>query len=114
MGGLHDELIRQCRYYKGESENPFEGSTKAMLWYYEQCWVSFEESLDDSSKAEVLKESIDGYIRLGLQDFSKDDGTPIGIKAILLNRYLHWGGMLIEDEVEAFKRWYVREYLNKK
>ncbi len=37
-----NDLIKQCRYYKGEEENPFEGKeqNKGMLWFYDMLWFS--------------------------------------------------------------------------
>lgn len=31
-----EELIRQCRYYKGEEENPFDDSDRRLLGDYER------------------------------------------------------------------------------
>ena len=52
------ELIKQCRYYKGEDESPWEGvdQDKDALWFYESCWAS---SGDD-------KHMIDEYCYAGL------------------------------------------------
>ena len=34
------QLLKSCRYYKGEKECP-EGfdQNQQMLWFYESCWV---------------------------------------------------------------------------
>ena len=38
-----------------------------------------------------------------------DDGVPISIKALLWNRYMHWGGN--PNDLYGFRGWYKREYL---
>ncbi len=37
-----DELIKQCRYYKGEEECSFDGidQDKTLFWSYEETWVN--------------------------------------------------------------------------
>ena len=35
-----EELIKQCRYYKGQEENPFIGSDIAWFWDMERVYVS--------------------------------------------------------------------------
>ena len=36
-----EELIKQCRYFKGEAGNPYTGKDqdKSMFWDYERMWV---------------------------------------------------------------------------
>lgn len=49
-------LLKSCRYYKGEDQNPFEGKdqNKSMLWFYESVWVnSSKSSVDDSILASM-------------------------------------------------------------
>lgn len=101
-------LIAQCRYYKGEKENPYKKREDAepdgMLWYYESCWVRMMQ--ED-------KQMIDGqmqeYIYYGLKHFSEDDGVPMSIKSLLFNRYGHWN--VYDSDIENFKRWYKKTYL---
>ncbi len=33
------DLLKYCRYYKGEDNSPFEEQNKSMLWFYERSWV---------------------------------------------------------------------------
>ena len=45
---------------------------------------------------------------------SKDgENTPLTMKALLLNRYLHWGGDYapIDVALKAFEKWYEEHYL---
>lgn len=104
-----NELLKYCRYYKGETEAPPEINEegKANFWYYEQLWVEREEFRDENNY------NTQEYINFGLADFNKDDGTPLTLKAILFNRHCHWnGGYGIENDIKTFKEWYKSYYLN--
>ena len=55
-------------------------------------------SIDDYFLNETLS-----YIREGLGDFCADDGVPISMKALLYNRFCHWGWCETPD---TFRSWY--------
>lgn len=59
-----EELIKQCRYYKGEEECPFErGSINALWWAGER---SLSESVSsDESFFQRLKDSLEDAIASG-------------------------------------------------
>lgn len=103
-------LILQCRYYKGEpsapkplNDAPVEFS---LFWDYERLWV--EWSMKGDPMLKTFEEEINAY---NLKS-KEGDNTPLTLKALLLNRYLHWGGYgPIEDELKSFENWYAREYL---
>ena len=59
---------------------------KTVAHMYEENWVRFH--FDDSDY--LLNETL-FYIKEGLADFHADDGVPISMKAILYNRFCHWG-----------------------
>lgn len=100
-----EELIKFCKYYKGEKECPYtndspEDSMKRHFWNYESYWVDS----DDKIRSENV-----GLLRAyGLEDFNANDGTPISLKALLLNRWGHWEGLY---DIEGFKKWYLADYL---
>lgn len=50
----------------------------------------------------LLNETI-YYIREGLGNFCSEDGVPLSMKAILYNRFCHWGWCETPD---TFRRWY--------
>ena len=60
---------------------------------------------------QYLKDMVEEYKFFGLENFNINDGVPIGIKAILFNRYMHWCGGY-GDDAESFRTWYVENYLN--
>lgn len=65
---------------------------------YEEYWVQYHLNGDDY----LLNETI-WYIRKGLGDFCSDDGVPMGMKAILFNRFCYWGW---GETADTFRRWY--------
>lgn len=96
------DLLHHCRYYKGEKENPFEG-TKKMLWYYEQTWVHLTLS-NDEDDSNLLSKALEEYILAGLDDFEEYDHIPLTLKAILYNRFEQW------NEGDGFKEFYHKYY----
>lgn len=101
------ELLKHCRYYKGENENPYEGKdqNKAMLWFYEWVWIN------DTLQGHSFNEMLEDYKEYGLEPFNADDGVPMSLKAQLFNRYMHWcGGYGKDEDVKGFKRFYSESY----
>ena len=72
-----EELIKQCRYYKGEEESPYEGvdQDKDMIWFYESHWVMSGASLD----------MVSDYNRLHI--VTDNITIPTSLKALLFNRF---------------------------
>ena len=115
-------LLDYCGFYKGEDENPFQRALKesrfpgtllsdeemqkanvsSMIWFYEECWVKF------TINWECGFSYCNKYLRDGLEDFLKDNGTPMSLKALLHNRFFHWSGGY--ETVEDFKNWYIGNY----
>jgi len=93
------ERMAVCRFWHGEEQ--CEGN----LAFYERKWVYLIE--EDPEYMEYL---VTGYIQRGLELFSLDDGVPLGLKAMLFNRYEHWSSGY-GDVVDRFKNWYLSEYL---
>lgn len=93
-----DRLIKYCRYY-GHPER--EGNP--CIADYERKWV--EDILN--KKGNPLD-----YVELDdlcwLETFSMNDGVPLGIKAILYNRYWHWSSY---NTLDDFIHWYFNTYL---
>ena len=116
-------LLNFCGFYKGETEAPFDkrlkqleksGSEKlteklrsrlqtaSSFWFYEERWIMF------TLNHECGHSYCGHYLRDGLGDFLKDNGTPMTLKALLHNRYMHWGGDY--EHIENFKSWYIEQY----
>ena len=101
-------LQSQCRYYNGESEPPRslpEGCD--LMWGYERNWVLW--SLKNDPVMEQFQRMIEEF-HLENKD---GDKTPLTMKALLLNRYLHWAGAYapIEEALKHFEKWYMDHYL---
>ena len=100
-----EELILDCRYYNGESEPPEE--TDSLMWGYEEAWVRMV--LENNP---IPQNCLDYYTkRYDLPSMLpyEEDGTPLGIKAILWNRLDHWS--YYTADADDFKNWYRREYV---
>lgn len=65
---------------------------------YEECWVRFHFNDD----IYIYNNTIE-YISHGLGDFHADNGVPISMKAILFNRFCHWG---YAETPDSFRKWY--------
>ena len=126
-----EELIKQCRYYKGESDSPFEKELlkhevnkdhlpppECMRTEYEGLSPEEVDKLRDShwfwtyerywvklhhDQGDTIKE-LDEEGRVLLQEgIIAKDNTPLSLKAMLFNRYAHSGG-----SHEEFKSFYAR------
>ena len=107
-----EELILDCRYYNGEDEVPDTlPKGKEIFWDYERVWIKW------------ILEGF-GQLQKDINYFSEvydlphllpeSDGTPLGLKALLFNRYDHWVGFRSgtrEDYAQEFKNWYLQYYV---
>lgn len=103
------DLIKFCKYYKGEEKNPYEGKeqNEAMFWGYESKWIDFNFTKEGR---ELLADYITDYVSTGLAMFEMQDDTPASLKALLFNRYCHWSSGSMIDCVEPFKTFYKKYY----
>lgn len=96
------ELLKLCRYYKGEDKNPYEGKdqNKAMLWSYEQIWLKMAgEDTPNSLLADYCL-----YLHRDLPELIDHARVPVSLIALLYDRYTHFGG-----GAEGFKK-LIEEY----
>lgn len=102
-------LLGFCKYYQGEENNPYEkeDTNKAMLWFYERCWVHSMNNYGDGYFHSMIGE----YNSVGLKDFEKEDGVPYTLKALMFNRYCK-GCFSTVEAVEPFKEFYRIYYTN--
>lgn len=111
-----NNLLKYCRYYKGEKSNPFKGKDgyNGYFWDYERVWV--EQTLLSYKETETsfFDDMIEEYLHSGLATFQQKDDTPVTLKALLYNRYGHWSGLPMLENAEPFKKWYLHEYLGVK
>ena len=103
-----EDLIKVCKYYKGELECP-KSCKSDMFWHYEFKWVMLR--MDEDS--DLLHDYLNDYDNAGLLDFEQNDGTPATLKALLFNRFCHWNSGTMLECVEPFKEFYENEYIKK-
>ena len=114
---MNSDLLKFCRYYKGEEENPYENinQNEAMFWFYEKSWISFITGSYGNVSAErnaknLISEYLTDYLNSGLANFSFNDGIPLTLKTLLFNRYQHWN----MSGVDGFMKFYKKEYLKER
>lgn len=108
-----DELIKQCRYYKGEEENPFDGvdQDKTSFWYYEEMWVNRFKG--DYIDEQMTQSRYLAFPSVANANRGKLSAVPVSLQLLLFNRYMHWlgGYRSLEDDVASFVAWLKRVYL---
>lgn len=99
----NDQLLKSCRYYKGEEQNPFIASDSdyALLWTLEKAWVSEAES----GKTSVLLIEYCDNLRHDIPEWANDKVAPFSLKGLLYDRYTHFGG-----GVDGFKFFFKKFY----
>lgn len=100
-----EELILFCRYYNGEEYPP--ENIDSLFWGHEEVWVRW--MLENNPKIQKL---IDYYTKKfdlpSILPF-EEDGTPIGLKAILWSRLDYWS--YSPADADIFKDWYFEHYV---
>ena len=109
-----NELIKQCRYYKGEEECPFDGvdQDKSLFWSYEQIWVErYRGQYEDEQMSQANYLTLPSVVT-ALKN-KELNAIPLSLQILLLNRYMHWlgGYQSLEDDVKSFVDWLKRVYL---
>lgn len=100
---MTDELIKQCRYYKGEADSPYKiESLQHTAWCFEALWVRAMARED-----EITSSALSEYESLGLMGFHSDDGIPTPLKAFLANRFFYHYG---REDIDEFKKFYESLY----
>ena len=105
-------LIQQCRYYKGEEENPYAKEENnplvqtfdEQMWDYESIWVerranSYQEG--DKWRQRLASEHLD--------HLPEKYGIPSSVAGLLLSRYMYWSDPYHPSE--GFEEWLKGHYL---
>lgn len=98
------KLIAQCRYYKGEKENPCNGTTDQMKWFYESCWV------DQLSESYENAKSYKYEVGIKFDDIAEKYHIPRSLIGLFLNRYEYWC-YIGEVNLKYFREWLLQSYL---
>jgi len=98
-----ESLLKCCRYYHGEELIP--ENKHSYLAEYEHHWIN--EQINGQPEYWRTLE----YCNHRLKDFELGDKAPMSLKALLFNRWCHWGGWA---NPEGFKEWYEEYYVDGK
>lgn len=97
--------LQCCRYYNGHQ---IADDENAVFAEYEMRWMEWRCSTCEDGYS-ILRASVSDYINSGLMMFDEYDKAPISLKALLFNRWCHWGGGWSNDP-NSFKAWYYKNY----
>lgn len=95
------DLLKFCRYYKGERPLETHDAGTLISWRAERAW--FFDMLNEEADGDILP----AYIAAGLSDFRKDDDIPIYLKAYLFQSFCHYAE---RTEIAEFKKYYLEYY----
>ena len=101
-----EELIAQCKYYKGEKRNPFLDKDYKPLdgyfpWEQEYTWVEFNLNNRKDDLDKLVKE----LTERGLADFPKGTTIPVSLRAMMF-------ALMNKERVdtEQFKEYLTQSY----
>lgn len=99
------DLLKFCRYYKGEDDCPFKNSPQFYIWTIERDWIS-EMGLEDVV-SDRMSSALNRYITAGYTDFEKFDNTPITLKAMLFMLIEKWNEGIVKKDTFAdfYQKW---------
>lgn len=100
-----EELIKLCRYYKGEEENPFDGGSIDALWWSGEKMLADNVS-DDKSFFQRLKDSLEDAIA-SKECFGVlvDSSIPIDKRAIIFYLDLWHGKHFPYDDLDIINQY---------
>jgi hypothetical protein len=102
-----DDLMKRCRFYKGEETCPYTNQRDSFFWTYERAWV---DKLSDSfTNAEGWHHAISAYPKI--EEFAKQRNLPSSLIGVFISREEHWCGYIEsqEDYIESLKHYYLKE-----
>jgi hypothetical protein len=97
-------LIEQCRYFKGEKENPYAGTSRELMWDYESVWV--EKLTESAQEAEIFDKRLASE---HLDHLPEKYGVPSSLVGLLLGRYMYWSDPY--NPSAGFEEWLNEHYL---
>lgn len=101
--------LEHCFYYGKNVPEEYGAHVGHM---YEEKWVQLHFDEHPRVENNYLMNMTIQYIKDGLGDFCENDGVPISMKAVLYNRFCHWGW---GETPDTFRRWYESiDYINTK
>ena len=100
-----EELIKQCRYYKGEEKCPFERNSNADLWWGgEKMFVDYAS--DDESFFQGLKDSFEDALASGhCNGVLVDSSIPIEKRVLIFYLDLWHGKWFPYDDFDVINQY---------
>ena len=95
-----NELLKHCRYYQSEDENPYIMFTHHPQW---QIWKLEKEWLETTS-CNIISGVVSYYTLYDIKNFEANDGVPYSLKAYLFYQFMKWTNE--QYQPEKFKRFY--------
>ena len=103
-----EELIKLCRYYKGEEECPFDGSSIEALWWSGEKLLSDNVSCDKSF-FQRLKDSFEEELAAGdLDRVYVDSSIPLEKRAIIFYLDLWYSKHFPYDDFDVIDQYLPR------
>ncbi len=100
-----DELIKLCRYYKGEEECPFDGGSIDALWWSGEKMLADNVSYDKSF-LQRLKDSFEEELAAGdLEGVYVDSSIPLEKRVIVLYLDLWHGKFFPYDDFDIINQY---------
>lgn len=78
------EILKHCRYYKGEDENPFKSGAPRTFWQIEKIW---DFLITDSYREGAL---VNEFLAMNPSGYKEIESIPMSLKAIMYDQYCHW------------------------
>lgn len=98
-----NNLLASCKYYKKESENPFQtNSMNAQFWDVERAW--FRDVMNEAD--DILSFTLDSFIYSPCYEPTRLLDIPIGILSYLYAYYSKHDEMVHIDEFGEFLKKY--------
>ena len=96
-----EQLLKYCRYYKGEKECPYESVRLTLIFNQEKKWV---EGM--MNKNYPMSDYLDTYYAYKMEDFEVFDDIPLSLKAYLYMFFLKGNELPLREDFEKFyKLW---------
>lgn len=116
LGMMQEELIKQCRFYKGESECPDEMKHYIrgyLFWNAEQLWVSQHGIADASSILFLVNCGLSDEDLLLRQCDEAIIDISLDLRAIMFQLFCRYSDISPLEEAKFFVSIVLPEYLNK-
>lgn len=110
-----NELLAQCRYYKGEEECPKELCHKRrgmLFWESERHWVARGGKIKQDSVTLMLNVGLSDAHLIQAKKPKEFIKIPLALRAFLFEMFIHYSGQDPASEAIFFRDVVLPEYLS--